>query len=92
MKQKTQNEFIEFAEIDYDEMLDKTQEAEKYLLISDGWENTVNILLEIIIKNLEFFSLSKQKYLFSYALFIPPYVSLNAMLNIQFWGIKYHIY
>ena len=36
MKQKTQNEFIEFAEIDYDEMLDKTQEAEKYLLISDG--------------------------------------------------------
>ena len=39
MKQKTQNELIEFAEIVYQEMLDKTQEAEKYRIISDGLEN-----------------------------------------------------
>ena len=39
MKQKTQNELIEFAEVVYQEMLDKTQEAEKYRIISDGLEN-----------------------------------------------------
>ncbi len=39
MKQKTQNELIEFAKIVYQEMLDKTQEVEKYWIISDGLEN-----------------------------------------------------
>ncbi len=64
MKQKTQNELIEFAEVVYQEMLDKTQEAEKYRIISDGLENKLKDFIRNNNKsseNLEKFSLSKQK-------------------------------
>jgi hypothetical protein len=64
MKQKTQNELIEFAEVVYQEMLDKTQEAEKYRIISDGLENKLKDFIRNNNKsseNLEKFSLNKQK-------------------------------
>ena len=64
MKQKTQNELIEFAEVVYQEMLDKTQEAEKCRIISDGLENKLKDFIRNNNKsseNLEKFSLSKQK-------------------------------
>jgi hypothetical protein len=64
MKQKTQNELIEFAEVVYQEMLDKTEEAEKYPIISDGLENKLKDFIRNNNKssdNLENVSLSKQK-------------------------------
>ena len=64
MKQKTQNELIEFAEVVYQEMLDRTQEAEKYRIISDGLENKLKDFIRNNDKSsesLEIFSLNKQK-------------------------------
>ena len=64
MKQKTQNELIEFAEVVYQEMLDRTQEAEKYRIISDGLENKLKDFIRNNDKSsesLENFSLNKQK-------------------------------
>ncbi len=39
MKQKTQNELVEFAEVLHQDMLDKTQEIQKYRIMSDGLDN-----------------------------------------------------
>ncbi len=53
-----------FAEIAYQEMLDKTQEAEKYRIISDGLENKLKDFIRNNNKsseNLEKNSLNKQK-------------------------------
>ncbi len=64
MKQKTQNELIEFTVIVYQKMLDKTQEAEKYRIISDGLESKLKDFIRNNKKsseNLEKFSIDKQK-------------------------------